>query len=102
MLYGRALEAEVNGASLRYETGEEVQPGDTVTHCGHLGEIEFVANPSSPTPETEWFIEEFGGGVMVKDSTIGSVFISVEGMHDPGDLVFVGRHKLGPAEGRAQ
>ena len=102
MLYGRILEGDVNGASLTYHTGEEVQAGDVVTHNGHPGQIEFVANPSSPSPETEWFIEEFGGGVMVKDSKIGSVFISIESMDNPGDLAFVGRKELGPAEGKAQ
>ena len=96
------MEAEVNGPTLRYHTGEDVRPGDTVTHLGHPGQVEFVANPSSPTPETEWFIEEFGGGVMVEDSKIGSVFISVESMQDPGDLVFVARPELGTTGGRAQ
>ena len=81
----------MNGEPLRYHSGEEVQAGDAVTHFGNVGQIEFVADPSSPTSETHWFIEEFGGGAMVKDSEIGSVFITIESMEDSDHLSFVAR-----------
>jgi len=55
--------------------------------------IEIVADPSNSDPDTHWYIEEFGGGVMVsKLRRLGSVFIS-----DPqldNDLEFVNRAGL--------
>ena len=81
---------------LRYSTGEEVLAGDKVKHFGSLGQVEFVADPSSPTPDTQWFIEEFGGGAMVKDREIGSVFIPAETMDDRDHLALVARQGAGP------
>jgi len=73
---------------LRYQSGEEILRGDRVRLSGAEGVVDFVADPESPTPETEWFIQEYGGGAMILDSQIGSVFTS-----DPqnGCLEFVGR-----------
>lgn len=51
--------------SLFYQTGEEIQKGDRVVFHGEPGEIEFVADPASPNSEVDWYIEEYGGGVMV-------------------------------------
>jgi len=75
--------------SIRYASGEEVLPGDLVLYFGNSGKIEFVADPERPTPETEFYIEEFGGGAMVLDGKIGLVFLSPEA--DLDTLVFVAR-----------
>ncbi len=73
-----------------YQSGETVQKGDRITYHGELGNVDFLADPLSPTPETDWYVEEFGGGVMIiVPDHMGSVFI-----HDPAteeDLEFVGR-----------
>jgi hypothetical protein len=48
----------------RYQTGEEIQKGDSVLFHGESGQIELVAADES-NPETIWFLQEYGGGVMI-------------------------------------
>jgi hypothetical protein len=50
---------------LFYQSGEEIKKGDRVIFHGEPGEIEFVADPASPDSETDWYIKEYGGGIMV-------------------------------------
>ncbi len=50
--------------ALRYQSGEDIQKGDRVRFGGAPGEIELVADPLAPCPETEWYIQEFSRGVM--------------------------------------
>lgn len=74
---------------LRYATGEEIIKDDRVRYHGEHGVVEIVADPDIPTTETSWFIEEYGGGVMVSElHSLGSVFTD-----DPGSdcLQFLGR-----------
>ena len=77
--------------SIRYASGEEVRAGDAVTYFGNPGKVDFIANPEHPTPETKWYIKEFGGGAMVSDSKIGPVFLSPE--RDLDALILVSREK---------
>jgi hypothetical protein len=70
-------------------SGEEIKKGDRVVYCGVPGEVEFVADPLA-NPDY-WFVKEFGGGAMILDSQIGSVFL-----HEPGtddELLFVSRRE---------
>jgi len=76
-----------------YASGEEIRARDVVTYFGNPGQVEFVADPRDPRPETRWYIEEFGGGAMVLDSKIGQVFLSPE--RDLAMLVFVSRGDSG-------
>lgn len=77
---------------LKYETGEELMVGDLVFWCGEAAEIELVAEPSSPDPEHEWYIQEYGGGVMVQEpKRFGRVFISADQLAETEDLEFVAR-----------
>ena len=48
-----------------YKSGEEIKQGDRVTFHGEPGEIEFVADPLGNHPETDWFVQEYRGGVML-------------------------------------
>jgi len=52
---------------LRYVSGEEILVGDHVLYAGEPGVIEIVADPENPTSETDWYIQEFGRGVMIGD-----------------------------------
>jgi hypothetical protein len=73
-----------------YQSGEEVKKGDRVIYHGEAGEIEFVAGPLVKDPETDWYIQELGGGVMIIESRIFGRVIE----HDPTsveDLEFVSR-----------
>ena len=49
------------------------------------GKIELVAEPSSTVPEHQWYVQEFGGGVMVLDPKIGRVFIAAKQLPDAED-----------------
>ena len=54
-----------------------------------MGEFEFVAEPPGDA-ETLWYIEEYGGGVMVKEPKFfGCAFVS--DTENDEDLVFVSR-----------
>jgi hypothetical protein len=50
---------------LTYVTGEEIKKGDQVLLHGEPGEIELVADPMVPDPETDWYVREYGRGVMI-------------------------------------
>jgi hypothetical protein len=61
----------------RYQSGEEVKKGDRVTYMRVAMEVEFIANPDAPERETDWYIKEYGGGIMVWErnpKTYGRVF----------------------------
>jgi hypothetical protein len=71
--------------SLAYSSGEEIQSGDRIIYHGEPGQVEFVAKRGDP--ETDWYIDKFGGGCMVLAPSFGCVFIS----EADEDLEFVAR-----------
>jgi hypothetical protein len=74
----------------KYQSGEEIKPGDRVLLHGEQGEVEFVADPADPLSDPhDWYIETLGGGVMiVEPKFFGSVFLRDT---EAKDLVFVAR-----------
>jgi hypothetical protein len=56
---------KISGVSLTYTTGEEIRKGDRVLFHDEPGEIELVADPVVSDPETAWYVQEYGGGVMI-------------------------------------
>jgi len=76
---------------LRYTSGEEICKGDRVRFHGNAAQIQFAAADLSD-PEHRWFVQEYGGGVMVNDPTVsGCIFIPVDQLKNYEDLEFVGR-----------
>jgi len=72
-----------------YQTGEEVKKGDRILFSEDPGEVEFVADPDAPNPETQWYIEEYGGEIMLFNlSRYGRVF---GGENPLEDVTFVSR-----------
>jgi hypothetical protein len=73
---------------LKYHSGEVIRKGDHVLFHGQPGHIELVADPVARDPETDWYISECGGGVMVVEPKVfGRAFVSdTEGEED---LIFV-------------
>jgi hypothetical protein len=57
----------------RYQSGEDVRAGDRIIYGGSPGRVEFVAMPGSP--DTAWYVEQFGGGCMLLTQSFGRVFI---------------------------
>ncbi len=78
--------------TLKYLSGEEIKKGDRVMFHGVLGEIEFVASDPDD-PEVSWYMEEFGGGVMVKEPVSGRTFLQADSIPEYEDLEFVSRAK---------
>ena len=74
---------------LLYRSGEAIQQGDRIRYADGDGVVEFVADRDVADPETEWFVEEFGGGCMILTEKFGSVFLNEP--HDDEDLEFVSR-----------
>ena len=72
---------------LFYITGEEIKMGDQVVLHGSPGEVELVADPEI-NPD-DWFVTEYGGGIMILDSEMGSVFL--DNPHENDELDFVSR-----------
>jgi hypothetical protein len=76
--------------TLKYQSGEEIKKGDRVLFHGVPGEIELVAFDSED-PETKWYMEEFGGGVRIKEPVSGRTFIHADSIPEYEDLEFVSR-----------
>jgi hypothetical protein len=75
---------------LKYQSGEEIKKGDRVLFHGEPGEIELVATKPGNS-ETEWFVETYGGGVMVRERVMGRTFIPGDQIEETEDLEFVSR-----------
>jgi hypothetical protein len=77
---------------LKYLTGEEIRKGDRVRFHGESGHIEFTAADSDSTdPELAWYVQEYGGGVMIVDRVAGRTFVPAAKLPDCEDLEFVSR-----------
>ena len=77
---------------LKYRSGEEIKKGDRVLFHREPGEIDFVAcDPEDHDPGVRWHMQEFGGGVGVRDAIAGLTFISADQIDEYEDLEFVGR-----------
>jgi hypothetical protein len=79
---------------LRYRSGEEILRGDRILFHGNVARIEFVAvDPNDP--ENAWFVQEYGGGVMILEPSVsGSTFLPAGHLGNDEDLVFVARNIL--------
>jgi hypothetical protein len=76
---------------LRYRSGEAIEKGDRVLFHGNPTEIELVARDAND-PEGTWYIQEFGGGVLVLDPMVsGRTLISTDELDEYEDLEFVSR-----------
>lgn len=73
----------------RYASGDIVKKGDCVRYAGGDAVVEFVADPDLSDFDTDYFIDEFGGGCMILTERFGRVF--VDAPHDDGALEFVSR-----------
>lgn len=75
---------------LKYQSGEEIRKGDRVLFHRARGVVELVADPLISDPETNWYVQEYGRGVMVlQPGELGRCFIS--DTENAEDLDFVSR-----------
>jgi hypothetical protein len=76
--------------TLKYLSGEEIIKGDRVLfHCGP-GQVELIADALGNS-ETDWYVKEYGGGVMIIDAVAGRTFIPADQIDEYEDLEFVAR-----------
>ena len=76
--------------ALIYQTCEEIQSGDPLTHGGNGGTIELVVEGLTGDPETDWLFETNGTGIMVAEPKVfGRVYLHAP--HVDEDLHFVSR-----------
>jgi hypothetical protein len=78
-------------SALKYRTGEEVREGDKVLYHGNAAHVELVASDPA-NPEASWYLEEFGGGVLISDPLAsGRTFIRTSELSEYEDLILVAR-----------
>jgi len=75
---------------LKYPSGEEIRKGDRVLFHREPGHFEVVAVQMGD-PETVWFTQEYGGGVMILDGVAGRTFIPADQIDECDHLEFVSR-----------
>lgn len=76
---------------LKYRSGEEIKKGDHVLFYRNPATVEFVACDAID-PEIAWFMQEYGGGVMILDPALsGRTFISADQISEEEELEFVSR-----------
>ena len=75
---------------LKYQTGEEIQKGDRIFFHREPGRIELVAAELGD-PETDRYMQEYGGGVMIIDEAAGRAFIPADQIDECEDLEFESR-----------
>ncbi len=75
---------------LKYQSGEEIKKGDRILFHREPGRIELVAvEPGDP--ETDWYVREYGGGVLLIEQVAGRTFIPTDQIDECEDLEFVSR-----------
>jgi hypothetical protein len=77
--------------TLKYRSGEEIRKGDRVLFHREPAVDELVAfDPDDP--ETSWHMQEFGGGVMIREPRDPNpTFIRADSLAEYEDLEFVAR-----------
>lgn len=83
--------ADVGWMTLKYLSGEEILAGDHVLFHQNPATVELVA-VAPGNDETSWYVQEYGGGVMVLDPMVsGRSFILASEIAEYEDLEFVSR-----------
>lgn len=82
---------------VRYRTGEEIRKGDRVLLHREGVRVELVVCELGD-PETEWYVREYGGGVMILEGPASRTFITVDRIEEYEDLRFVSRADGGLAD----
>jgi hypothetical protein len=72
-----------------YASGEIIRKGDRIRYAGGDGVIDLVADPEVADPETEYYVDQFGGGCMLLTEQFGRIFLDEPDADE--DLAFVSR-----------
>jgi len=74
-----------------YQSEEQIRQGDKVLYHGEAGEIEFVVEKLTGDAEKDWFMNEYGPGVMVREPKFYKEGTFVTDTENAEDLVLVSR-----------
>jgi hypothetical protein len=78
--------------TLNYSSGEEIKKGDHVLFHGEPAEVEFVVDQLTEDATLDWYMREFGRGVMIREPKyFGAVFIHAKSLPETEDLEFLSR-----------
>ena len=78
--------------TLKYQSGEEIKKGDRVLFHSEPREVEFVVDGLTGDAALDWYMQEFGGGVMIREPKhFGNTFIPAEFLPETEDLEFLSR-----------
>jgi hypothetical protein len=73
-----------------YQSGDQIKQGDRITYHGESGEIEFVVDTIAGDSALDWYVTEYGGGVMIVEAKVfGKVFI--HDTENEEDLILIAR-----------
>jgi hypothetical protein len=75
----------------RYVSGETVNAGDHLRYHNEPGRVDFVVSERTGDSASDWYVDEYGGGLMMTVENYGSVFLP--GTEIGEDLEFVARGK---------
>ena len=82
--------------ALKYQTGEEIQQGDHVLFHRERATVDLVVQPDSKDAAHNWYVSEFGGGVLIAEAVGHPTFIHADSIPDYEDLEFVSRAEASP------
>jgi hypothetical protein len=72
-----------------YPSGDAIRSGDRVRFRGSEGIVEFVVLERVGDAARDWYLDEFGGGVMISAEGLGAVFLGPDDLDQ--DLEFISR-----------
>lgn len=75
---------------LKYRSGEEIKKGDRVLFHREPGQIELIAVDINDS-EQAWHMQEYGGGVLIREAVSGLTFVPADQLPEYEDLEFVSR-----------
>jgi hypothetical protein len=74
-----------------YQSGEQIEVGDSVLLNGETGQVELIADPIDDP--NDWYAKAHGGGVMIAEPKVfGRLFLTASDLAgNEEDLEFVAR-----------
>lgn len=77
---------------VKYHSGKEIRKGDRVLYFREPGEIEFIVDQLSADDAMDWYMREFGGGVVIPvPKRFGQVFVETESLPETEEFEFISR-----------
>ena len=76
---------------MKYQSGEEIREGDKILYASQPGEVRFVVEKLTGDAERDWFMNEYGPGVMVLEPKFYKEGTFITDTENAEDLELVSR-----------